>query len=147
MRLVQHFSRSRWLGILLVIFLFAESSSFAGSKTAPDPKDQATALGVRHKAIVTLSDGSEVKGKIAAIDADSVTIDKGKSKGSSQLAYADVRRIRRDGMSGKEKATVITVTAVAVVGIGALIAVSAWSRGFCNQVCPPGSSSPCTCTH
>ena len=70
---------------LPVIFSFANHDFFAGSKTAPDPKDQATALGVRHKAIVTLSDGSEVKGKIAAIDADSVTIDKGKSKGVVSL--------------------------------------------------------------
>lgn len=147
MKRVQRLPKSRWLPILLVVLLLAESSSFAGSKAAPDPKAQAAALGVGHKAVVTLTDGSEVKGKITALDANSLTIDKGKSKGSSQLAYADVRRIRRDGMTGMEKATVITVTAVVVVGIGAVIAASAWSHGFCNEACPPGSSSPCTCTH
>jgi hypothetical protein len=146
MKPVQSFPRRRWLPILLVVFQLAESCAFAGPKTAAHAKAQAAAVGIGHKAVVTLANGSEVKGTIIAMDADSFTIDKGKSKGTSQLAYADVRQILRDGMSRKEKAVAITAAAVIVVGIGVLIAGTAWSRSLCNQTCPSGSASLCTCT-
>ena len=134
---------NKCLPLLLAILLFAESTSFAGSKPASDAKTQAAAVGIGHKAVVTRSDGTEVKGTLTAIDADGFVLDRGKKTGTTQLAFTDVRQVRRDGMSGKEKGVVIAVSTVAVVGVGVVLAAIIVAKSPTCGSCAPGIT--CTC--
>ena len=133
-----------WLPTLLAAFLLiADSSSFAAPKHASDTKSQTDTVGIGHKAVVTLANGSKVKGVIAATDVSGFSLDKGKA-GITQYSYADVRGVQRDGMSGKKKAVVITASVVGVVVVGAIV-VGVLVDHLCSHQCP-GQFSTCSCT-
>jgi hypothetical protein len=103
--------------MLLGVLLATNSSSFAKSKAASDVKTQVATLGVGKKAQVTLSDGSNVKGVIAAISDSGFTLDHGKAQGSHEYSYTDVSHVRREGMSRKVKTVVIIIVVSVALGI------------------------------
>lgn len=134
------FPRKRSLTIVLVVLMMAESSLFAAPKDGADAKKRAAAVGIGHRAVVTLSDGSKLKGTLLAVDDSGITLNKGKA-GIGQYAYSDISQIKRDGMSKATKITIVTVSSgVAVVGIVWL----AEALAFCHS-CPYGAT--CTCTY
>ena len=84
----------------LVILLFADPLAFAARKGPPkDVLTQVTALGVGHWAVVWLKDGRQLTGTIAGIDATSFTLDRGRKHGPETLAFADVSKVRKSGIT------------------------------------------------
>jgi hypothetical protein len=127
--------RRRWLPILLVFLLIADSSSFAGAKPAPDVKLQAKTVGPNHKAIVTFTDGTERKGMLVSVDANGIVLDRGKKKGTAQYSYANIKYIQNSALTGKEK---VIVAAVVVAGIAAVVSIVAIIEN--GKVCSAGCS-------
>jgi hypothetical protein len=117
------------IALLLAISLLFDAAAFAdqgtpASGTAPAPsaaqvlkvKEQVQKRGLGEKARVrvTLTNGSEVKGRISQIDPDSFAVTEAKSGQTTTVAYADVQKLQGPGLS---KGAKIGITAAVVVGV------------------------------
>lgn len=121
-----------------VIFLFSTSvpqlpaQSAVKAAAAKPIEAQVRAVGIGHKAVVTRLDGTQLKGTIAAIDTTTFSLNQGKHKGESLLAFTDVSAVKKGGMSKRAKIGLGVGIGVAGVGIAAgIIAAKACDSGFC----------------
>ena len=77
-------------------------------------KKQVEQRGTGEKVKVTLENKTELKGYISQIDADSFQITDKKSGRATTIAYQEVEKIRKPGLSAGAKVGIVAVTAAAV---------------------------------
>lgn len=124
---------------IAVIFLFSTSmpqlpAQSAVKAAAPTPIEaQVRAIGIGHKARVIRVDGSQLKGTIDAIDTNTFSLNQGKHKGDSLLAFTDVSTVKKGGMSkGAKIGLGVGIGVAAAAGITAgVIAAKTCGSGFC----------------
>jgi len=90
---------------------------------AVQAKDQVQKRGAgeRSRVRVTLRNKTEVKGYISQIDADSFQVTDNKTGQATTIAYQDVMKVRRNGMSTVAKIAIgAGVVAGAMIGAGLL---------------------------
>jgi hypothetical protein len=117
---------------IAVIFLFSTSipqlpAQSAVKAAAPHSIEaQVRAVGIGHKAVVTKVDGNQLKGKIAAIDANAFSLSQGSHKGDLLLDFSDVSAVKKGGLP---KGTKIAIG----VGIGVGAAVGIFAAAYCSN--------------
>ena len=89
-----------------------------------DVKKKIEQRGIEQKTKVTLRNKTEVKGYISRIDADSFQLTDKKSGRVTTIAYQDVERVRKPGMSAGAKIATIAGVAVGVFVAGILISLA-----------------------
>ena len=111
--------------LTLIMLLVADPLAVAGTPKA-SPSDVASkvqALGVGHGASVWLNDGSHRSGKIASIDATSFTLDRGHKHGTETVAFVDVSKVQKSGLTTGDKVSIGVLGSMAGAAIFAAVAI------------------------
>jgi hypothetical protein len=115
----------RCTAFLLVFSTFCQTVAFARKPLGgPAIREKAEAIGLGEQCRVKLVDGSQVKGMIVRILADSLTLKTEGVQEPQRIDYAQVTAVQRSGMPGKAK-RVLMVTAGITVGVVTLCWLSA----------------------
>lgn len=131
-RTPQYILMRKYLGILLLLALTANSSSWAGAPPS-GIQAQVKKLGGQ-KVKVTLADGTLEKGKVGTVDDQSFVLDRGSKKGISTISYTSVNAIQRDGLSTGSKIVIAGGVAAVTIGVVAVVVAQHTSGG---NLCPP----------
>ena len=123
------------ISILIVILLF-QSFGFGQSLQDNTETNQIKAdlarrgTGEKVKLKIELRDKSEVRGYLAELKAEDFVIADAKSGERTTIAYSDVAKVRKQGLSLGVK------LGIAGAMLGALVIVLAANRGIKCQICP-----------
>jgi hypothetical protein len=134
----------RSLPLLLAVSLAVQSAVAAATfgQEAAQPPPQQTARAAKVKAEVqkrtregsrvkvTLHDKSQQKGYISVINEDSFSLTDQKTGQVKAISYADVKSVRRSGLSDRTK---VRIALVVIMGIG--ITASAFAGAHAKNPC------------
>jgi hypothetical protein len=116
--LVMSRSTLQFIVLTLTFLLIANPVAFAAHTKLPkDVPGQVNALGTGHWAVVWLKDGHQLKGTIVGIDATSFSLDRGRRHGTKTLAFADVKKVQRNGLTTGDKVSIGVLAALVGGGI------------------------------
>ncbi len=135
----------KWLSFALVCFLLAGAdASLVSAQTKKENDASSTAKikayvgkrGTGEKKVVKVKmlNGTKLKGYISQSGEDSFTVTDLKTKQDASIAYRDVARVERNGLTKGDKIALgIVIGAVAVVAVvvGALIKIRCNNEGGC----------------
>jgi hypothetical protein len=119
-----------WLAVNPVVFAAAPKASPA---SVPD---KVRVLGVGHGASVWMIDGSHMTGKITSIDAGSFTLDRGHKHGTATLAFADVSKVQKSGLTTGDKISIGVLGVMVTGGVVVVLAVKSEGTGSNTNLCP-----------
>jgi hypothetical protein len=107
------------IALLLCVCLLGNSLAFAAQKPmdAAGAKQKVQSHGIGKTVRITENDGSEVKGKVTTINADSFQVQP-KSAAPVEISYANVKAVRGAGLSTGAK---IGIGVAAGIGIAVIV--------------------------
>jgi hypothetical protein len=130
------------LSIVVLVFVIQANSASGQTALNNDPsarlQTQIARFGTGEKAKVTVrkNDGTKVKGYISRTGDAAFDLTDPKTKQTSAIAYSDVSKIKKQGMSTGLKIAIIGGVAAAVVVVVAAIAVKEAFDDGCFLGCP-----------
>ena len=130
------------LSVLFLGLVIQVQSTHAQAATNPNSADrirtQIERIGTGEKAKVSVqkSDGSKVKGYISRTDGEAFDLTKKKTQQTTSIAYTDVSKIKKRGMSTGMKIAIIGAVATAVVVVVVAVAVDNALDDACFLGCP-----------
>ena len=118
----------RQLALVLCLTLFGNSIGFAAEKhkDAPSVRSQLQHHGVGSTVRVVRNDGTEVKGKITALNSADFQVAPHKGDPVT-VAFADVKEVHGPGLSTGAK---VGIGVIAGIGVAVLVGVLYWRAHF-----------------
>jgi hypothetical protein len=128
----------------IVVLVFVVQATSVSGQTAPNPdpparvQTQIARFGTGEKARVTVrkNDGTKIKGYISRAGDAAFDLTDPKTKQTSAIAYSDVSKIKKSGMSKGMKIAIIGGVVAAVVVVVVAIAAKEAFDDACFLGCP-----------
>ena len=108
----------------------------AEGATPPDPHQQALALPREAKIEVSMANGDKLAGRLGEVGTDHFSLSMGKALNSQvrEVAFSDVRSVKRAGIRTSTK-VLLVVTGVIVVGVVIVVVYAAGNAKLPNPFC------------